>query len=1370
MIKRFIQRVGESPDVEMASPLTVDDLVSTPRSGLLVAEGGMGKSKFLEELNRRLTGKATFVRLAYFSGNQQGLANKIEDAAKADPGHMLILDGLDESVDLAGTLCQCIPELPDDIHVWIASRECRQLAAVSDALKKLVRYRLLPFSENDIKTRAQEEKHDVSAVEDLLREHDLWSLCGNPLGCDFFLKAFKQNKDGGTWSSREIWRQGVLSLCDENPSSTKALDPNACRFSKDQIFDCAAWIALNLSLSGKNAVFMGIRETDCPPSAMPVSVLSDGKDVLPYLVETTVRRLFASWDGGCAGFAHAMYGDYLAANGFQKHVPRSQWESLLLDHENRCLFAQRMGVAQWLMTDDAELADQVFELSPESFLTRDLARLKMDVLCPALLDRAESVLSQLWWSGGRSLSVLKSETTLETLRAFFSAPDFDGNRWATELAIDIARACEYWDLLADFALDETKDDARRQDAVFALSRCPDIEIKRRLRPLLDLLADKSDRWRGSLLLVCWPDVLSVDDVLPFVVFPYGISVTSSGYCSFLRHGFFGPLLDRIDPAVSPTPLVWANDWLKEMCGRRVMDELKEGARAVYSRFWNFAASAQTETLVSLLTDGYLAANKNYESPYFYLSEKEYKIYDWRRAGVPQACVWTHEAFVGQRELRFAVLREIVTRHATQSISSIALGIDWALLQNEDDLIRLAEIFLSAPFSDDAEQWGQLLRYSWNQRFLETQGEIVDQIHVARPDLFPKTCGEILAEGEEHRKRRDETHSKHRAVMEEDAAERAAWQQQVDRKIKGDLATDNTPPEQFARISEYLYTANGDFEDWDELDVRQAVGWKKLTGDEQERLIRLAARFLCDVPPPDDAKEKGIDLAWHRALIVLKRLKPDLYDRLPEAIWRKCAVELLRFHVNDACQELYDDLARKFPAIVCDALIRCVTREYGVAVLNAWERRLTAVQADAVWTAVFGSEPCDVDDSHPVRCFSVFPSVVRTSVVDTVCEQILSCLARYQPDVLRRRVNERLKDGFAVHLGHPFYNVLRRFALQLDAESYFAEFLQTLYEHVEWGRRWFETPTIAYEWRDLGGFRNAFRLRSADEIGAVFEWLDGQYPSEKRPRHEGAGSFTPSVLDHIYDFKDDLFKVLLDSGKKGSARVVDALIAKCPGIFEGYAATSRRNEAAARLPKLSVEQIRELLKEKKAVIASVDDLRKHVLSLLGDYQTQLKGYPPSISRLWNTREPVSPKREEEVSDDLVLFLKDRVGQAIFANREVQISRKLAEDGETGTRTDIWIDCETVCQEKVSLCIEAKCSWNREAKTAIADQLVGRYMSAGRADAGILLLAWFHCAAWKTGRASVWASPSDAKTDLEQQVQTRKAEIKKPLDVFVLDCTL
>ena len=65
-----------------------------------------------------------------------------------------------------------------------------------------------------------------------------------------------------------------------------------------------------------------------------------------------------------------------------------------------------------------------------------------------------------------------------------------------------------------------------------------------------------------------------------------------------------------------------------------------------------------------------------------------------------------------------------------------------------------------------------------------------------------------------------------------------------------------------------------------------------------------------------------------------------------------------------------------------------------------------------------------------------------------------------------------------------------------------------------------------------------------------------------------------------------------------------------------------------------------------------------------------------------------------------------------------------NGNTGATTDIWIDAFSHCDNThLSLCIEVKGSWNQETLTALDNQLIGKYMGEGGADAGILLVGWF-----------------------------------------------
>jgi hypothetical protein len=1337
--------------------------VTEPRSGILIAEGGMGKSTFLKTLADKLADKATFVRLAHYAKNPQGLSEKIQPAFRSAAPHTVILDGLDEALDLANKLC-CLGEtpLPDGVCVWIASRGCRPLAAVCEALERILRYRLLPFTETDVEKRAQEEGFDAADVSGFIQKHNLGDICSTPVGCDFVLGAFKQNNDGHSWTMPEIWQQGIRSLCDETSSKTKPLDSSASRFSLDQIYACAAWVALNLNLSGKTAVFIGVSETACPAHAVSVSDLIHGENTRELIEITLPRGVFEDWGSMCYGFKNATFCDYLAAEGFRAHIPEQNFKGLLLDQEKQCLLPQRMAITQWLMADHPALADAVFPIEPESFLTPALVSTKQDSLCRDLLGRA-AVLYGCFSDKAppRSFHLLKSEATRQALTDFFSFPSGGMTEDRVSVAASMATDCGYFDLLADYVLDAERPPGLRLPAVYGVCKAP-VDVKRRVRPLLDQLTeldDNHDRWRAVLLRICWPDVLS-----PSEVFQYLTPVHNSGiisYVIFLSYDFINPWLSKFEPSIVPVALAWATRQFDCLNSHSPLNVLAEIGQGIYTVCWRYAARTSDFSCVSLVADGFLAATEKYASPFNSSPQSPGGV------ALPDLARISPDDFVRHADLRFAVLRAIIDEKpfALKTDFNLSPG-EYSLVQTKDDLSRLAKILIDDPYGANADRWGRVIQM-FEGKFLDQglDGDL-DSLHSARSDLFSATAYERRKERDALQRKREEMRRKIEEPREKNKADRLENQRNVDCWIKAWLADERLSVEKFPIICEYVYLKDGDFENWSCLDIRLSQGWAKLTADEQTRLVASSERFLKEGPVPE-FKPRSVSLVWHKALVLLRTCNRMAYDALPETVWRKCAVELLNFkNDNDEHnQRLLDDLSERFPAVAQEAIVRILSLDDTSFALNHWGVHLTREQAEAVWVSRFTPETGEIG---PCRCFHEFPSI-HAPHEQPACDRILSELARYQPDVMKRRTSECLRNGFAIHLGNPFYDVVRRYALQLNADNCFPAFLQTVAENPGWGRKFFEAFAGTFAQSGVN-FRNMVCSRSAEEIGRFLEWLDSQYPSENRPPLKLGEVTDLTQNDQIFHLKDVLFSELVRSGKMGAARVVERLISKSKG-WSGHIATARRNEASAHSPMLTVEQIRELADSGKVCIASIHDLQRYILALLTGYQTLLHGNSPAIGRLWNTNEPISPKKEEDFSDDLVLFLKEKRNGAIFANREVQISRKLANDSDAGARTDIWIDCETVRQEKVSLCIEVKCSWNQDAKNAIANQLADRYMSDGRADAGILLLAWYHCDAWKSGKKPcVWPSIPEARDVLTQQALEKSCELKKPVDVFVLDCTL
>ena len=147
--------------------------------------------------------------------------------------------------------------------------------------------------------------------------------------------------------------------------------------------------------------------------------------------------------------------------------------------------------------------------------------------------------------------------------------------------------------------------------------------------------------------------------------------------------------------------------------------------------------------------------------------------------------------------------------------------------------------------------------------------------------------------------------------------------------------------------------------------------------------------------------------------------------------------------------------------------------------------------------------------------------------------------------------------------------------------------------------------------------------------------------------------------------------------------------------------------------------------------------------------------PRIEDLWNCIDnSIRHKDEECFSDHLASFLKERlVDSQIVINREVQLNR--GRFGTPGSRTDIWITAFSENDQKITLCIEVKGSWNSTATNAMRNQLIDKYMGSGGADAGILLVGWFQSKSSPV--TNMWHNDKEeAQTQLEEQARSANTD--------------
>ena len=205
-----------------------------------------------------------------------------------------------------------------------------------------------------------------------------------------------------------------------------------------------------------------------------------------------------------------------------------------------------------------------------------------------------------------------------------------------------------------------------------------------------------------------------------------------------------------------------------------------------------------------------------------------------------------------------------------------------------------------------------------------------------------------------------------------------------------------------------------------------------------------------------------------------------------------------------------------------------------------------------------------------------------------------------------------------------------------------------------------------------------------------------------PHHEGC--YSPTRLDDIYDFIGEILNIIVDYPDIGAEAALQSIASHFPESkeFDDVIKRTRKKELRMLNPQYKVEEIKKIIDSSNqgVIINTPHDLMITVLDTLNAYQVFLTGKEtPRVEDLWNCIDnSIRHKDEECFSDHLASFLKERlIDSRIIINREVQLNR--GRFGDAGSRTDIWITALSPNDQKITLCIEVKGSWNRSTPNAM-----------------------------------------------------------------------
>ncbi|MBB2701475.1 UNVERIFIED_ORG: hypothetical protein GGI66_006195 [Rhizobium esperanzae] len=197
-----------------------------------------------------------------------------------------------------------------------------------------------------------------------------------------------------------------------------------------------------------------------------------------------------------------------------------------------------------------------------------------------------------------------------------------------------------------------------------------------------------------------------------------------------------------------------------------------------------------------------------------------------------------------------------------------------------------------------------------------------------------------------------------------------------------------------------------------------------------------------------------------------------------------------------------------------------------------------------------------------------------------------------------------------------------------------------------------------------------------------------------------------------------------------------------------------------------------------LVRNDSELCQLVLDSLERFSKRLRGEHGLVRALWNeAKDKATPKGELFLSDLLADHFKtDLIARAIVADREVQVRPRIRD--ENGQRSDIRIRAfkkvaEGLGRDPVaSLIVEVKECDNKDLFTAMEHQLLHRYMKTSDDEAGIYVVGWYVCAAWKSAKVAQ-KRPVDTIDTLRQKLDRQALELTNDhqrIHSLVIDASL
>lgn len=1223
----------------------------------------------------------------------------------------LVLDSLDEVririSNVTQMLATALEHAPHGrLKMWISCRTADWPHSFESRLndiwgpKVIQVYELTPLRLMDAKILATEYGVDAEAFSVQVAQRNVGTFAARPVTLKLLLRQFK---DAGMLpqSRGAIYERGCMNLVSEpdlerrdNAKVDSRIRPVLSPEGRIRI---AARLAAMMLLTNRTTIFTGLKDDALPgedilPSEIVGGTESDGTNefnVDEACIEEVLRTgLFTARAAQRLGWAHQTYAEFLAAF-YLTAAPLNQLLSLLvhpLDAQGR-IVPQLHQLASWLSSRRDDLFKHICNVEPSVLLRSDLSLLEFTSkanIVQGVLDRLMqgAIIADL--DSNHDFSGLTHPRLAEQLEPIIA--DMKNPFEARSTAIDIAASCQTTNLtgtLTKIALDQGETYRIRIEAAHAILKIGDLESKRRLLPLAQGLAgnDPDDELRGGALRALWPDIISIDELLPCLIEPKNKSLIGS-YSMFLRTNF----LRAARPEHLPAILGYAPRWMDPRDSR-----LNDLAEAVM----NMAAKhLDKPELRALLSHAILARIKRHYAPF---------------EDAPAGTLVQHVD--GRRALIRTLINE--TDLSEYDSNQLFMG-SQPLLYREDNSWCIDEA-RKAPV-DRLLIWAKVIDsfsdFALDANFCDALIQLIREIP-AVAEKFPWMRPWPL----------EDSASRH---VKANYLKQQRWARQRKAPKPPDIATDLASLErQLERYEKsgtagswirfcfmLTETSSGNDSFWG--DITESAGWTSLPGSLQDR-TRLAAKRYIEEHAPDTSEWLHTNSYPHIVLCGYHAFRLVLDDaeflsHISHAKWALWAPILVTFPVNSEDPILPKQVevaTRHNPEAVLQIFSTLVDSE-----LNSDHSLFVDWRFERCWDNRFEAILLGKarQPGLTARSLGALLGLLLKKKNHDAQEFLASILLQ------ETETDERLEKCIALALEHRIGSSWQAIARLLNGK-----------------------PTVGKAGIiDLAGRMDADKINYVSTLGPAaatdfYLWLNKEFPPTPRSTDGEATFVTPR--HRVEEIRNGILHQLVELGTFESVREISRLMTAVPeqahlawSLERARTNTLREEWRPALLPDLL-----DLLQHKqRRLVENEEQLQSVVLESLERLQKELQGESPSAPELWNyegsgnQRSNFRPKDEEDLSEKVARWLRADIGptSGLIVNREVQPRR--------GQRTDIYISALPKNAQGVhvplTVVIEVKGCWNQELLSALQIQLIEKYLLPNGHRCGIYLIGSFNCDKW------------------------------------------